>query len=85
MFDVSDKTQQQQKAIYFEQLTLKTLFFSREILFLYIILPFKDTTFPPKNGKFCIRLIVFFFQTKRSLISLRPVLSVKQVSRFNNA
>ena len=60
MFDVSDKTQQQQRTTYFKQLTLKSLFFYREILFLYIILPFKDTTFPPRNGKFCIRLLCFF-------------------------
>ena len=64
MFDVSDKTQQQQRATYFKQLTLKSLFFYREILSLYIILPFKDTTLPPWNGKFCISLLCFFFRMK---------------------
>ena len=64
MFNVSDKAQQQQRATYFEQLTLKTLFFCREILFSDNKLPFRDTTFPPRNGKFFIRLLCFFFQRK---------------------
>lgn len=45
MFDVSDRVQQQQRATHFKQFTLKTLFFYRKILFLYIVLSLRTQRF----------------------------------------